>query len=215
MTKEGMRGFSRAPPAHQSDTNARLAAPCTRTPSGIRIALYIAYALIRRDDVNSLKGSRARNILACTFAAVLGCASSAAADDLTDFPAGLACAFALRIESSGGNRIERSFFDKSGNFVRFISAGTGSALTFTNLGTDAKISTKSNGAVTNVTPNPDGSQTWVTTGHNILILFPTDVPAGPSTTLYVGRVVFTVDTNFTFTLQGDSGRATDICAVLS
>ena len=165
--------------------------------------------------MNSLKGSRARNILACTFAAVLGCASSAAADDLTDFPAGLACAFALRIESSGGNRIERSFFDKSGNFVRFISAGTGSALTFTNLGTDAKISTKSNGAVTNVTPNPDGSQTWVTTGHNILILFPTDVPAGPSTTLYVGRVVFTVDTNFTFTLQGDSGRATDICAVLS
>jgi len=64
----------------------------------------------------------------------------------------------LRIESSGGNRIERSFFDKSGNFVRFISAGTGSALTFTNLGTNVTISTKSN-------------------GHNILILFPTDVPA--------------------------------------
>jgi len=108
--------------------------------------------------VNSLNGSRARNILACTFAAVLGCASSAAADDLTDFPAGLACALALRIESSGGNRIERSFFDKSCNFVRFISAGTGSALTFTNLGTNVTISTKSN-------------------GHNILILFPTDVPA--------------------------------------
>ncbi len=27
------------------------------------------------------------------------------------------------------------------------------------------------------------------TGHNVLILFPTDVPAGPSTTLYVGQVV--------------------------
>jgi hypothetical protein len=28
----------------------------------------------------------------------------------------------------------------------------------------------------------------------VLILYPTDVPAGPSTTLNVGRVVFTIDT---------------------
>jgi len=33
---------------------------------------------------------------------------------------------------------------------------------------------------------------FITIGHNVLILFPSDVPAGPSTTLYVGRVVFTV-----------------------
>src|SRR3989442_5085073 len=54
--------------------------------------------------------------------------------------------------------------------------------------TDVTLSLSSNGAVTNVTKNPDGSETVVTTGHNILILFPTDVPAGPTTTLYVGRV---------------------------
>jgi len=41
-----------------------------------------------------------------------------------------------------------------------------------------------------------------------------DVPAGPSTTLYVGRVVFTVDTSGVFTLQSVSGKSTDICAAL-
>ena len=57
--------------------------------------------------------------------------------------------------------------------------------------------------------------TTVMTGHNILILFPTDIPAGPSTTLYVGRVVFTVDANGVYTLGSTSGRSTDICAALA
>ena len=74
---------------------------------------------------------------------------------------------------------------------------------------------RSNGAVTHVTYNPDGSSIWVTTGHNVLILFPTDTPPGPSTTLYVGRVVFTVDTSSNFNLQQHDGQATDICATLS
>jgi hypothetical protein len=41
------------------------------------------------------------------------------------------------------------------------------------------------------------------------------VPAGPSTTLYVGRVVYTVDADAVFTLQSTSGRETDICATLT
>ena len=64
---------------------------------------------------------------------------------------------------------------------------------------------------------PDGRTTTVTvTGHSLLILFPTDVPAGPSTTGYVGRIVFTID-NITglFTLQETRGTATDLCAALS
>ena len=48
----------------------------------------------------------------------------------------------------------------------------------------------------------------------MLILFPTDVPAGPSTTLHVGRVVYTIDTNGVFTVQRVSGTSTDICAAL-
>jgi hypothetical protein len=41
------------------------------------------------------------------------------------------------------------------------------------------------------------------------------VPAGSSTTLYVGRVVFTADADSNFTLVSTSGTATDICAALS
>ena len=63
--------------------------------------------------------------------------------------------------------------------------------------------------------NADGSQTVTVTGHNVLILFPSDVPAGPSTTLYVGRVVYTIGTDGVFTLVSTSGTATDICAALS
>jgi len=40
-------------------------------------------------------------------------------------------------------------------------------------------------------------------GLSVTILFPTDVPAGPSTTLVAGRVVFTVDQDGVFTVQVD------------
>ncbi len=63
--------------------------------------------------------------------------------------------------------------------------------------------------------NPDGSSTVVATGNTVIILFPTDVPAGPSTTLYVGRVVYTNDGQNNFVLQDHSGQTTDICAALS
>ena len=52
------------------------------------------------------------------------------------------------------------------------------------------------------------------TGHNVLFYFPTDHPAGPSTTLIVGRFVYTVDSNEVFKLEEVSGHTTDICAIL-
>jgi hypothetical protein len=69
--------------------------------------------------------------------------------------------------------------------------------------------------VTQVRPNPDGSSTYTTTGHNVLILSPTDITVGPSTTLYVGRVVFTVDTANRFEVTLVSGRSVDICSALA
>jgi hypothetical protein len=107
------------------------------------------------------------------------------------------------------------FTDKNGNVIRSIGAGTGSALLFTNLDTGKTVSTKSNGAVSHTTFNPDRSLTQTLTGHNVLILFPTDNPPGPSTTLIVGRVIFTVDVNGNFNVQEVSGNTTDICGALS
>ena len=160
---------------------------------------------------------KTHGLLAGTAAILFGFANLAFADFMVDFPAGLACSFELQVLFDGmvGKQISREFVDRNGNIVRSITAGTGSALTFTNAETGATLSTRSNGAVTQITSNGDGSYTYVTTGHNILILFPTDIPAGPSTTLYVGRVVFTSDSFSNFTLLDTAGSATDICAALS
>jgi hypothetical protein len=169
--------------------------------------------------MNNENRLRIRCLLACmVMATVLGYGSpaTAAAPDFTlVFPAGTACNFDLQIEGSGGNRQIKTFTDENGDVVRILDAGTGSALRFTNLETGETVSTKSNGAVSEITFNPDGSSTQKLTGHNLLILFPTDSPPGPSTTLIVGSVVFTVDSNGVFTVQDVSGTTTDICAALS
>jgi len=157
-------------------------------------------------------------ILILTTLPSLGSVAAVAAppDAVIDLPAGTACPdFSLRIEIRGSNKVVKEFKDKNGKVVRTLAAGKGSALSFMNLSSGATFSLKANGAVTHTRFNPDGSSTVSITGHNVLILFPSDIPAGPSTTLHVGRVVYTVDTNGVFTVQKVSGKKTDICAILS
>ena len=156
--------------------------------------------------------------LACAFATGLAAtALPALADTFTvTFPAGEACAFELQVDGSGGDKQHyREFEDKDGNVVRTFSGGVGYDLVFTNNATGDSLTLKGNGAVTQTTFNSDGTSTVVSTGHNILFLFPTDDPPGPSTTLYVGRIVFTIDASGNFTLLSTSGKSVDICAALS
>ncbi|GGI44734.1 hypothetical protein GCM10010932_06100 [Agromyces flavus] len=136
---------------------------------------------------------------------------ASAADFDAVFPAGTACDFEVGVDISGGKLITREFTDSDGNLVRTLTAGRGTDLTFTNVDTGATVSLKGNGSVSSSTLNPDGSWTVRSTGHNVLILFPTDVPAGPSTTLYVGRVTHEVDAENVFTIVGSSGRTRDLC----
>jgi hypothetical protein len=110
----------------------------------------------------------------------------------------------------------REFTDRNGNVVRTLEAGKGFDLTFTNLESGESIAFPSNGSVSRTTINADGVNTVQATGHNVVILFPSDVPAGPSTTLYTGRLVYTVDTSTgVFTVVSSSGPTTDICAILA
>jgi hypothetical protein len=125
-------------------------------------------------------------------------------------PAGQGCEFALGIDVSGGHRIVRDFTD-DGNVVRTLTTGKGSDLTFTNDATGDSIALRSNGSVSDTTYNSDGTRTVVSIGHNVVILFPTDEPAGPSTKLYVGRLVYTADSADNFVVRSFSGRTTDIC----
>ena len=144
-------------------------------------------------------------------------ASEAAGHDL-ELPAGTACpGFAVGIDISNSNhRVERTFTDSAGKTVRVLSAGKGDDLTFTNLQSGSVVQLKGNGSVSRRVLNADGVTSTVTlTGHNVLILFPTDVPAGPSTTLIVGSLVYTDDGFSNFVVLRTTGNTTDLCAALS
>jgi hypothetical protein len=131
-------------------------------------------------------------------------------------PAGIGCDFALQIDSGdGGPQNAHWFVDKEGSVLGGIVAGRGNALTYSHLSSGKTMSTQANGAVSRYTFNPDGTTTVAMLGHSVVILYPTDVPAGPSTTLYVGQVVFTVDGSGVWTFVKSSGTALDICAALS
>jgi hypothetical protein len=96
-----------------------------------------------------------------------------------------------------------------------ISAGRGSVLLFTNIDTGKTVSLTSNGSVSKTSFNPDGSSAVQATGHNVIILFPTDVTKGPSTTIYEGRVVFTATAAQEFEIVRSSGPTRDICSELA
>lgn len=149
---------------------------------------------------------------AMSVAALFVTAQPAQADTL---PAGLGCPFELQIDAKGGNLHTKEFYDREGELVRIISAGKGVLLTYTNLENDKSISFNTSGSVSKTTVNPDGTRTVRASGHNGLIFFPSDVPAGPSTTQYSGTVVYNIDENGTWTLVSTSGQAVDVCDALT
>jgi hypothetical protein len=126
-------------------------------------------------------------------------------------PADQACAgFDL---SLGGIEDKRAINELHNGVL--IEAGNGWDLTFTHLSNDKKITLPSNGSVMKTTFTSSDTRTVQATGNNIVILFPTDTPAGPSTKLYTGRIVYTVAPGEVFTVQSTAGRTTDICALLT
>ncbi|WP_064603709.1 hypothetical protein [Photobacterium sp. J15] len=157
------------------------------------------------------------SVFSTSLVALSLCATAQASTFDIELPAGIACPdFGLGIDiTPSDHRVEKEFTDKNGNVVRLLSAGKGADLTFTNMYSGTELSLMANGSVAHTKVNPDGTSTVALTGHNVLIFFPTDEPPGPWTRLYVGRVVFTVDVDGTFTLVKESGKITDICAVLS
>ena len=176
------------------------------------------------EDIVKRKIGRSLAPVIILMAALIAPAQPAAAADPFIVPAGIGCAdFNLGITTSGGNLHTKEFFDAEGNLVRIITAGKGVLLTWTNYGTDPdnpvegeSITIRTDGSVSQTRVNADGTYTVTAMGHNGIVFFPTDVPAGPRTTQYTGRVVYNVDpATGVFTLISSSGQELDICAELS
>ena len=132
------------------------------------------------------------------------------------FDAGVACDFALRVDQSlAERRLSKTFLDENGNPVKILSVGKGPDTKLTNLDNGRTLTLRGNGSGSITTVNADGTFTIRQFGHSILILFPTDVPAGPTTTLIAGTAVFASDADFNFTVQKITGRTTDLCDALA
>lgn len=146
----------------------------------------------------------------------------ATAADGIILPAGTGCEFNLGYAPTGGKLHTKDFTDADGNVVRSITAGKGVVITYTNYGYNKKrpvagksVTIRTDGSVTETVTNPDGTQTITATGHNGLIMFPTDEPAGPSTVHYIGQLVYNVDPKTgVFTFVSSTGSQRDICAEL-
>jgi hypothetical protein len=153
---------------------------------------------------------------AAAAAAALVFAPTAPANAVTEtYPAGVACPFELRVDATGGPKVDKTFEAPDGS-VRLLNAGKGSDLVFTNVETDATYSLSGSGAVSWTRVDASGSARLTVTGHTVVIYFPTDEPAGPSTTLVVGREDIALDLATSgFIRLSRTGKTTDICAALS
>ncbi|WP_426225038.1 hypothetical protein [Pseudarthrobacter sp. DSP2-3-2b1] len=169
---------------------------------------------------NSITRGLALSALAA--GALVAPSQPAVADFFYLLPAGTACDFNLGYAGTGGNLQIKDFKDADGNVVRHLESGKGVLLTYTNYGSKPKkpvagesITIRTDGSVTETVYNPDGTRTVTATGHNGLIMFPTDIPEGPTTTHYIGKIVFTIDKNDVFTLVSTTGQQVDVCTELA
>jgi hypothetical protein len=123
--------------------------------------------------------------------------------------------FPLGVDLTDSQTRTKTFKNKKGEVVRTLEEGNGYKRVYTNLKTNKKVSFPSKFFSADTTFNKKGLQTVTSTGRFGLILFPTDVPPGPSTTEYVGRVVYTVNTDGVFTIKKVDAKKTDVCALLA
>jgi hypothetical protein len=146
-----------------------------------------------------------RSVVVVGLATVLSAATAGVADaDTVPLPAGVGCEFPLTVTFEGQNVTRHEFATDDGT-AKVLLAGKGNNLTFTNEDTGESLFFKSLGYRETTVTNPDGSGTTTSSGTIGLILFPTDSPAGPSTTLIRGRLVYNFTADMTFTVRSLSG----------
>lgn len=154
----------------------------------------------------------AATVLALAAMIVVAQPASAAAIEL---PTGVACDFPLGLDGGAFPPERKTFTDPNGNPI-VVLAGKSGAVTYTNLATDETLTFPSRGTALRVTTRSDGTQLLEFSGNVGILLFPDDVPKGPSTTQINGRLVLSVNpvTGFTVVLKQE-GHQIDVCAGLS
>lgn len=164
-----------------------------------------------------MRAVRLRRLAAATVltsAVTIAGAPPASAADLELDP-GVGCEFPLSLDGGAFPPERRNFTDRNGNPVSIL-AGKSGAVTWTNLDNGKSITFASRGTSLRVTTVSDTEQILEFSGHVGLVLFPDDIPAGPSTTQISGRLVLRVDpTTLKTEVLKQVGKQVDVCAALS
>jgi hypothetical protein len=127
-------------------------------------------------------------------------------------PAGVGCAgFGITVTIDVDDQRVTTFFDKDGNPIR--QTITGRLILTVRNDTTLESRTYRLGGSSQLAFGSDGSVTITLTGNSLVVLFPNDVPPGPSTTQGSGRAVIRVDA--LFTLVSRTGSVEDVCAALA
>lgn len=163
--------------------------------------------------LKGLRRTAAATILASAVMIAAAQPASAQGHDLV-IPAGIGCDFELGLDNIEGPPLRRTFTDRNGNDVSLF-AGKSGAIIYTNTETGESVSFQSRG--TRLRTTTTATQTILEYSGNVgLVQFPTDVPAGPSTTQISGSLVLTVDLGTGVgTVQKVTGKQIDICAELA
>jgi hypothetical protein len=163
--------------------------------------------------INRFRRLATATVLALAAMIVVAQPASAQEHDVV-LDAGIGCDFALALDNIEGPPLRREFTDRNGNTVKLF-AGKSGAVIYTNLETGERVSFQSRGTrLRETTDATTGTVLLEYSGHVGLVLFPTDVPAGPSTTQISGSLVATVEDGV-FTVQEVQGQQIDICAALA
>jgi hypothetical protein len=135
-------------------------------------------------------------------------------DATIPFPAGYACVFPLTLEQWDNKTQTRDFTDRQGN-KHSVSSGKGHDFRMTNTANGKSTTQKAQNFEQDIVTYSNGSQWYSTNGAILIIMFPTDVPAGPSTTYYYGETELYIAVDGVGTLKPPRTYARDICAELS
>ena len=163
-------------------------------------------------------------LLACMAAIVLPVLSSSPASasgkptraprllGSEDFLAGLACRFEVTSQTVTNNEFTTTFpAEASGDVVQLVTGYV--VQRFTNLATGKSLSATLSGPGT-IVVHPDGSVTANAEGLSVLILFPGDIPSGPSFVINYGQYVVNITPSGQFIVQKQTGAQFDVCAAL-
>ena len=129
-------------------------------------------------------------------------------------PAGVACDFPLTFQPLAPGHQQIRITDQQGRTGTAIFAGQFGTLQVINAATGESLTLPGKGAVNITRDNGDGTQTITLAGHWVVVWFPTDNPAGPSTIEYVGQVVIRQAGTVSTLVSLKGKQVLDICAAL-